>query len=271
MPKRTRTFPRRRRCQAPPSGRRPSARLRESSLVTARQALVSFHTLFAPHFHRAEQRCWSAFYLCGQLASLERKTIEPMVLALLGRAPELIRAVQQFIGQSPWAIEPFIVQLEALVADTLGDPDGVIIADGSGFPKRSQHSAGVAWQYCGRLGKVENCQEGVFLVYASAKGQAFLNGRLYLPADWFTPDYADRWEQCGIPRLTPFQTEPEIALELIRQVVDRDRVAFRWVTADADFGRDPGFVDGLAALGKWYLAEVPKSTRAWLRTPRVRA
>lgn len=269
MPKRIHQVNRRRRRQAPPSGRKANARLRESSRITARHELVAFHRVFAGHFHRAEQRCWSAFYLCGQLADLERKTIEPMVLALLGVAPKVIRAVQQFIGQSPWAIAPFIEQLEALVADTLGDPVGVLIADGSGFPKRGKHSAGVAWQYCGRLGKVENCQEGVFLVYASAKGQAFLNGRLYLPEDWFAPDNADRWEACGIPPQTPFRTEPEIALELIGQVVDRDRVAFRWVTADADFGRDPGFLDSLGDLGKWYLAEVPKNTRVWLRTPRV--
>jgi SRSO17 transposase len=172
MPKRKHKVNRRCRRQAPPSGRRASARRRESSRITARHELVAFHQAFAAHFHRAEQRCWSAFYLCGQLADLERKTIEPMELALLGVVPEVIRAVQQFIGQSPWTIEPLIVQLEALVVDTLGDPEGVLIVDGSGFPKRGQHSAGVARQYCGRLGKVENCQEGVFLVYASLKGQA---------------------------------------------------------------------------------------------------
>ncbi len=90
-----------------------------------------------------------------------------MVLELLGRPLELIRTVQQFVGQSPWAIEPLIVQLEAVVAETLGDPEGVLtrtcsavgagVADGSGFPKRRQHSAGVAWQYCGWSGKVDNC------------------------------------------------------------------------------------------------------------------
>jgi DDE superfamily endonuclease len=101
MPKRTRSTSRRRGWQAPPSSRKPGGRLREANLVTARQLLVEYHHLFARHFRRSEPRCWSAFYLCGQLARLERKTIEPMVLELLGRAPELIRVVQQFIGQSP--------------------------------------------------------------------------------------------------------------------------------------------------------------------------
>jgi len=269
MPKRTRKLYRQRRRQVPPSGRKAGIRLRESILAKARQELIAFHQMLASHFARAEQRCWSAFYLCGQLSGLPRKTIEPMVLALMGIAPAVIRAVQQFIGQSPWVTEPFLAQLDTLVADWLGEADGVVIVDGSGFPKRGGHSAGVAWQYCGRLGKVENCQEGVFVVYASSKGQAFLNGRLYLPEKWFASDHASAWKRCGIPEQTPFRTEPEIALDLIGQVAARGQVPFRWVTADEEFGRNPGFLQGLADLGKWYLVEVPKNTRVWLRTPTI--
>lgn len=269
MPKREFRVHRRRRHRVPPSGRAGGHRLSESSLVLARQELADYHQGFAARFRRSEQACWSALYLCGQLANLDRKTIEPIVLALLGREPEAIRAVQQFIGQSPWAIEPLVEYLQAQVMSTLGDPDGVLIVDGSGFPKRGAHSAGVAWQYCGRLGKVENCQEGVFLVYASSKGQAFLDGRLYLPAEWFAAEHAKRWAHCGIPANQPFRTEPQLAADLIRAVVARGHVAFRWVLADADFGRDSGFLEALAALDKWYLAEVPKSTRVWIRRPRV--
>ena len=271
MQKRTHQCSRRRhgRHTAPPSSRKPGPPLRESTLIHARQALIDYLKLMAPHFDRAEQRFWSAFYLCGQLSDLERKTIEPMVLNLLGVHPEAIRAVQQFIGQSPWAYQPLIRQLEVLVADWLGESDGVLIVDGSGFPKRGEHSAGVAWQYCGRLGKVDNCQVGVFLVYASAKGQAFLNGQLYVPEQWFTPEYASRWKQCGLPPNLAFRTEPEIALALIQQVVEHNRVPFQWVLADEGFGRNPGFLDGLDSLGKRYLVEVPKDTRVWLRTPGV--
>lgn len=254
---------------APSSTRAPGRRLSQATLALARQELVSFHQLFAQHFQRLEQRCWSALYLCGQLADLERKTIEPMVLALVGVAPEIIRAVQQFIGQSPWKLAPLIHQQEALVAAWLGQPDGVVIVDGSGFPKRGDHSAGVGWQYCGRVGKVDNCQEGVFAVYASARGQAFLAGQLYLPQDWFDRAHAQRWQACGIPPATQFRTEPEIALELLGQLIEDGQVPFRWVAADEEFGRIPAFLDGVAQLGKWYLVEVPKNTRVWLRTPRV--
>ena len=261
----------RRNRRVPPSSRRVSSRLRPSALMVAGRELVAFHELFAEHFDRIEQRCWSAFYLSGQLSNVERKTIEPMVLALRGVEPETIRAVQQFIGQSRWAPLPLIVQLEALVADWLGEPDGVVIVDGSGFPKRGAHSAGVARQYCGRLGKVENCQEGVFAVYASSRGHAFLNGQLYLPEKWLEPAYAEHRMRCGIPPHTTFQTEPQIAVGLIRQLVEHARVPFRWVTADEEFGRNPGFLDSLAMLQKWYLAEVPANTRVWLRTPHVQA
>ena len=254
---------------APPSTREPGQRLSQATLALARQELVSFHKLFAQHFERFEQRCWSVLYLCGQLAELERKTIEPMVLGLVGAAPEIIRAVQQFIGQSPWKLAPLIQQQEFLVAEWLGQPDAVVIVDGSGFPKRGNHSAGVDWQYCGRLGKVENCQKGVFAVYASARGQAFLATQLYLPQAWFDRAHAKRWKQCGIPPATQFRTEPEIALDLLRELIEHGQVPFRWVAADEEFGRIPAFLDGVAALDKWYLTEVPKNTRAWLRTPCV--
>ncbi|MGH6629462.1 MAG: IS701 family transposase, partial [Burkholderiales bacterium] len=121
----------------------------------------------------------------------------------------------------------------------------------------------------GRVGKVDNCQNGIFAVYASARGQAFLTTQLYLPQDWFDRAHAKRWKQCGIPPATQFRTEPAIALDLLRELIEHGQVPFRWVAADEDFGRNQAFLDGVAAYGKWYLVEVPKNTRAWLRTPRV--
>jgi SRSO17 transposase len=109
-------------------------------------------------------------YLCGQLSNLERKTIEPMVLSLLGADPNAIRGLQQFIGQGTWDSRPLMLHLQGLVSSWLGEEDGVVIVDGSGFPKQGKHSVGVAHQYCGALGKIANCQEGVFLVYATRRG-----------------------------------------------------------------------------------------------------
>jgi SRSO17 transposase len=159
--------------------------------------------------------------------------------------------------------------LQELVGGWLGEPDAVLILDGSGFPKRGPASAGVAPQYCGALGKIANCQEGVFAVYASSHGYAFVDGRLYVPERWFGDAYAERRKACGLPTELSFQTEPEIALTMVADSLAVGRLPFRWVTADEHFGEIPAFLDGIAATGKWYQVEVPKDTRVWLRTPPV--
>ncbi len=253
----------------PPSTRKPTKQLTLGLVQAMGEAILAYHRLFRTCFQRREQFQWSRFYLCGQLSNLERKTIEPMVLALLGDAPNQIRAVQQFIGAGTWSAEAIFQRLQELVAEALGDPEGIVIADGSGFPKQGRHSAGVARQYCGALGKVANCQEGVFLIYATPQGHAYLEARLYLPDEWFDEEARARWVQCDIPDDLNFQTEPELALAMLQDLVERAVVPFRWVTADEHFGQNPAFLDGVAALHKWYLVEVPGDTRVWLRTPRV--
>jgi len=258
-----------RRNQPPASGRPAGLKLTVQDQEAICQALTDYHRQFDDCFYRREQRHWSAVYLCGQLSNAERKTIEPMVLDLLGVNRNAVRAVQEFIGIGQWAALDVIRRHQAVVAQSLGHPRGVVIVDGSGFPKQGEHSAGVAWQYCGLLGKVANCQEGVFVVYHSPLGYAFLNGRLYLPEDWFDRAHQARWPDCAIPADTVFRTEPDLALNLVRDLVERDVLPFQWVTCDEHFGQNPGFLDGVAALGKWYFAEVPNNTHVWLHTPAV--
>ena len=153
--------------------------------------------------------------------------------------------------------------------ETLGEEDGVWITDGSEFPKKGEHSAGVARQWCGQLGKVENCQAGVFAAYASRQGYTLLDRRLYLPEEWFDDDHQGRWKACGIPKGTPFQTKPELALAMLQAVVAEGALRFLWVTCDEGFGKDPAFLDEVAALDRWYFAEVPHSTRVWETAPRT--
>jgi len=253
----------------PASGRKPSPRLPPGDIEAIRDELRAYHRLFHIGFQRREQRYWSLVYLCGQLSDLERKTIEPMVLALLGPDPNAVRAVQQFIGQGEWKAATLIQRYQEVVAEWLGDPQGVVIIDGSGFPKQGQDSAGVAYQYCGALGKLANCQEGVFAVYVSPSGYAFLDMRLYVHEDWFDEAYHERWKKCGLPADLPFRTEPELALDMLRELVTRNRVPFKWVAFDEHLGESPSLLDEIDVLGKWYLAEVPSNTRVWLRTPHV--
>jgi SRSO17 transposase len=255
--------------QAPASGQTAGQRLTQQDIDASADALVAFLRRWADVWPRREQRDWSAFYLCGQLANLERKTIEPMVLALKGPDENAMRGLQQFISQSNWGVCPKRERLQQLVGSWLGEPEAILIFDGSGFPKQGSHSAGVAPQYCGALGKIANCQEGVFAVYASSRGYAFVDGRLYVPERWFGDDYRSRRQACGLPSALCFQTEPEIALTMLTEILAADYLPFRWVTADEHFGEIPAFLDRIAATGKWYQVEVPVDTRVWLRTPAV--
>ena len=135
--------------------------------------------------------------------------------------------------------------------------------------KQGHDSVGVAAQYCGAVGKVANCPLGVYLGYASAKGYTLLDAQLYVPESWFADDHKELRAQCGIPDELTFQTKPQLALSLLRQTVERGTLPFQWVAADALYGDTPAFLDGVAALGKWYFAEVACSTRVWWRRPEV--
>lgn len=173
----------------PASGCKPARCLSTAEIAHLGEDLIAYHRQFYSVLKRREQRQSSMFYLCGQLSGLERKTVEPMVLALHGPDLNAIRAVQQFMGQSPWSAPDAVKQHQRMVAESLGDPLGVVIVDGSGFPKQGPYSAGVAYQYCGHLGKLANCQEGVFAVYATRHGYTFLDGRLYMPEPWFAAEH----------------------------------------------------------------------------------
>jgi SRSO17 transposase len=254
---------------APPSGQKPEMNLAPRDLAGLAEELVTYHALFHALFQRREQRKWSAFYLQGQLAELERKTVEPMVLALRGPDLAAVRAGQQFLGEGAWEDEPILVRHQQLVAESLGEADGVVIVDGSGFPKQGTHSVGVAPQYCGALGKIANCQQGVFAAYVSRKGYTFLDRRLYMPEVWFDDAHAALRQRYGVPPERRFQTEPQLALEMVQGLVERAAVPFRWVVADEHYGMSPEFLDGVAVTGKWYFAEVPASTKVWIGEPRI--
>jgi SRSO17 transposase len=255
--------------QPPASGRPPSSPFTAEDITASAEELIAFHDLFQECFTRREQREWSLFYLCGQLSNLARKTIEPIVLALHGADPNAVRAAQRFITDGRWDDGRMRAQQHIVIAADLGEAEGVVIVDGSGFPKQGSHSVGVATQYCGHLGKVANCQEGVFLVYVSSQGYTFLDERLYLPERWFTEAYRERWQACRIPEEVQFQTEPQLALDMIRELIDHAVIPFRWVTADASYGKNLDFLEEIARLGKWAFIEIPADTRVWLHTPPV--
>ncbi len=232
------------------------------------EELRAYHAIYSPLFQRREQREAAHSYLQGLLATLPRKSIEPMVLAVDGVAPKAVRAMQSFISEGQWHDERLLHQHWKEVETDLGAAAGVLMVDGSDFPKQGVHSVGVKRQYCGELGKRANCQAGVFVGYVSSQGYTVLDRRLYVPAEWLTDDaYAERRRQCGLPAETTFKTKPELAQEMIATVVQSQALRCRWVVADEAFGGNPGFLDGVAGLGLWYFVEVPHSTRVWEERP----
>jgi hypothetical protein len=193
--------------QPPPMSPLAIQELTPEEVASLAEELVVYHQRFAPLFYRREQREWAAVYLRGLLtADVPRKNVEAMALRLLGVGPHAerqVRALQQFIGEGKWDDEALLAEHQRLVNETLGEEDGVLIVDGSDFPKHGQHSAGVAPQWCGNTGKKDNCQAGVFLGYASRKGATFLDRRLYLPESWFDEEHQTLWQDCQIPDEIP--------------------------------------------------------------------
>src|ERR1700676_607842 len=217
-----------------------------------RRGLERFLRRYLPRFYRIEQHELARVVLQGKLSTLERKTSEPIAyLAGLQRKP-----VQHFVGAGAWDDESVMAELRQHVGETLADPDGVLVLDPSSFPKTGEASCGVARQWCGRLGKIDNCQVGVFLAYVTAKGYAPLDRQLYLPKEW--AEDAQRREETHVPETVPFQERWRIGLALL----DRSGpdVPFGWVAGDDEFGRASAFRAALRQRGLRYVLDVPCNT-----------
>ena len=152
-----------------------------------------------------------ADYVTGLLSSLEHKTAEGIAYLFDGDRQPL----QRFLGQSEWEHRPLIGVLVGQVAGRIGEPDGVIVFDPSAFAKKGTKSVGVGRQWCGRFGKVENCQVGVYMGYVSRVEHALVDFRLYLPEDW-AKDRARR-KEAGVPKEVRFQTRHQQALEMLKE------------------------------------------------------
>ncbi len=190
--------------------------------------LAKYHRRFDDAFGRVEQIKQSRIYLQGLLGDLSRKTTERIAL----EQGVNVRTLQYFMGQSPWPTEPVLAIHQRLVGETLGEADGVMLVDESGVVKQGAHSVGVTSQYCGAVGKVANCQVGVYLGYVSRQGYSLIDSQLFVPERWFEPDYDELRQKTGMPTKLTFQTKPQIGLDLLTQAVARDTVPFRWVAAD---------------------------------------
>ncbi len=224
--------------------------------------LGEFHALFRDCFVRREPREHFFRYMVGQFSSLERKSIEPIAIQTEASS---IRAMQRSLSDTQWNDARMLQTYHQQVAKEMGAPDGVIIVDESGFVKKGQDSVGVARQYCGTLGKVDNCQVGVFAAYASRQGYALVDKRLFLPEPWFSDAYANRRAQCDVPKEAVLHTKPQLAAALVQCLYEGGTLPCRYIAADCLYGNSPEFWAACeACVGTVAFVAVPEETRCWL-------
>lgn len=242
----------------------PKFLLDRSDVKDIATELLGFHENFADCFQRSESRDNFYRYMAGQFSPLERKSIEPIAFAIKGGK---VRAMQRFISDAPWDDDKVITKYRSLVAEDFGHPDAAIILDESGFVKKGGDSIGVGKQYCGSIGKVENCQIGVFAAYTSKYGYSLVDKRLYLPEHWFSDEYRERREKCVLPEEMTFKTKPQLAAEMLHNLGSEKLLPFRYVLADSIYV-SPEFVKAAESLvGVTYLLQVRDDTRCWLHNP----
>ena len=192
-------------------------------------------------------------YVSGLLSDVERKNVESIAYRVgQGRLP-----LQRFIGWADWDDTPLRQELMHQVAHHLGQDDGVLVFDPSAFAKSGPESVGVARQWCGRLGKVDNCQVALYLGYVSGQGHTLVDMRLYLPKEW-TQDKG-RLDKAGVPTdRRGYRTRHQLALEMLAH--HGAALPHAWITGDDEMGRPYWFRRRLAGLGERYLLAVPANT-----------
>jgi SRSO17 transposase len=213
--------------------------------------LETFVEPFAEALDEPAQRRHALEYTTGLLSDLKHKTGE----AIAYLHDQKRQGIQKFIGHVPWDHQPLFATLADQVGAQLGEPDAVLVFDPSGFAKKGVKSVGVARQWCGRLGKVDNCQVGVYMAYVSRKEHAIVNTRLYLPEEWAKD--RGRREEAGVPETIQFQTRHGLALEMLEEC--RGRLPHAWIAGDDEMGRPSGFRQELRTQNERYLLAVPSN------------
>src|SRR6516225_11263597 len=214
--------------------------------------LEEFLEPFVERLQRSEQRQNAYRYVAGLVSDLEAKNAE--AIAYLHDQDR--QALQIFIGQSPWDYRPLWSVLGEQVRSELGAPDAVLVFDPSAFPKKGTESVGVQRQWCGRLGKVENCQVGIYLGYVSRCEHALVDVRLYLPKQW--AERKRRRQKAGVPASVRFRTRHELSLEMLDE--RGPALPHAWVSGDDELGRCSWFRRQLRARQERYLLAVPSNT-----------
>jgi SRSO17 transposase len=229
-----------------------------------REELHALHARIAPHFHRPEVRARAGRFLAGLLDPVERRNGWQLAEALGEHSPD---GVQRLLRTARWDAEAVRDDLRAYVVEHLGDPAAVLVIDETGFLKKGTKSVGVARQYSGTAGRIENCQIGVFLAYASPRGHAFLDRALYLPKVW--AEDGPRREAAGVPPEVGFATKGELARAMLARAFAAE-VPAAWVTGDEIYGNDGALRRWLEGQQRPYVLAVARSHPIWHNGVQVR-
>jgi SRSO17 transposase len=224
------------------------------------RGLSAMHARIAPRFRRAEPRRRALAYLRGLTSPVERKNGWQLAELAGERTPD---GMQRLLATADWDADQVRDDLRAYVVEQLGEPDGVLVVDETGFLKKGPKSAGVQRQYSGTAGRIENCQIGVFLAYASRQGRTFLDRELYLPKEW-AADEARR-EEAAVPTTVAFRTKPQLARAMLERALDAG-VPAAWVTADAVYGGDRRLRLWLEERELPHVLAVKRTEPLWTRT-----
>jgi SRSO17 transposase len=224
--------------------------------------LHKFLDRFADCFQRQDTRNHLPVYVCGQLSDLQEKSVEPMALHS-GVAP---RTLQEFLSQHKWDEGLMRDRLQHIVVAEHAGSHQIGIIDETSQKKKGDKTPGVQKQWCGNLGKTENCMVTVNLCYAQEAFHCVLDGDLFLPESWAND--RDRCQKAGIPDEVLYRPKWQIGLELYDRAVGNG-LQFDWLTFDEGYGSKPDFLRGLSERRQKYVAEVPRSFTGWLKAPRV--
>jgi SRSO17 transposase len=214
--------------------------------------LETFLEPFVAALQTSEQQTHARHYVSGLLSDLDGKDVES--IAYLHDQDR--QGLQKFIGQSHWSHRPLLNELAQHVGRELGEADGVLVFDPSAFAKQGTESVGVQRQWCGRLGKIENCQVGIYLGYVSRHDHALVDVRLFLPKEWARRKR--RRNKAGVPPEVRFRTRHELMLEMLDE--QGPRLPHAWIAGDDELGRSSRFRQELQARGEAYLLAVPSNT-----------
>lgn len=244
----------------------PTMDLTEEDHNLMADELVAFHEQFHNCLGRIEHQRLGLAYMSGLISNVKGKSVEPIALEFLDQHG--VRALQRFMKNYRWDHRAMEAAHQAILSEMIGSPGGMINVDSSEFPKKGKESVGVARQYCGATGKVDNCQSGVFVGYSSEQGYGLLTCRIYMPEIWFTDEYAKRRKDTWVPEDLVFQTKLQIALDLINKTVASNLYPAKWLGCDATFGSDLSFLQSLPE-SLYYFAGIRSDTYVFLKKPKV--